>query len=131
MLYSEFIENVGCKDNAENHEVYSNLNILYTNSGLTKEKIYEYGRKLVNNGMSEEDMLYKKELEERVKVLILELSDENNSLAYYKSMLNNAIESGDKDLMDFNARMIKAKKGFISTLKKEIAKCKKELKSFK
>lgn len=54
MMYSEFAENVGCRDNEHNHEVFRNLEIMYMNSDVSKETIYEYGRKLVDNSQTEE-----------------------------------------------------------------------------
>ena len=56
MLFSEFREGTGCKDNQHNHEVYKNLEIMYMNSDMTKEEIYEYGKKLVDNSKTVEEL---------------------------------------------------------------------------
>ena len=53
MLFSEFVENVGCKENAHNFKVYQDLEIMYMNSDISKEAVYEYGKKLVNNDIKE------------------------------------------------------------------------------
>lgn len=53
MLFSEFVEGTGCKSTNYNFKVYKDLEIMYNNSELTREKIYEYGRKLVNNDVKE------------------------------------------------------------------------------
>lgn len=53
MLFSEFVENVGCKESAHNFKVYKDLEVMYNNSDLTKDQIYEYGKKLVNNDVKE------------------------------------------------------------------------------
>ena len=45
MLFSEFVEGTGCKDNEKNYEVYKNLEIMYMNSNMSKAEIYEYGKK--------------------------------------------------------------------------------------
>ena len=56
MMYNEFINGTGCKENDHNYKVYKDLEILYMNSDLTKEQIYEYGKKLVDNSKSEEQI---------------------------------------------------------------------------
>lgn len=56
MLFSEFQENTNCRDNAYNHKVFSDLEVMYMNSDLTKEQIYEYGKKLVDNSKSKEEL---------------------------------------------------------------------------
>lgn len=53
MLYSEFIAGTGCKNTSHNFRVYKDLEIMYDNSGITKEQIYEYGKKLVDNDVRE------------------------------------------------------------------------------
>lgn len=53
MLFSEFVENVGCKENAHNFKVYQNLEVMYMNSDISKEAVYEYGKKLVDNDVHE------------------------------------------------------------------------------
>lgn len=53
MLYSEFVEGTGCKENMHNFKVYEDLEVMYDNSNLTKEQIYEYGKKLVDNDIKE------------------------------------------------------------------------------
>lgn len=53
MLYSEFIEGTGCKASMHNFKVFQNLEVMYNNSNLTKEQIYEYGKKLVDNNIKE------------------------------------------------------------------------------
>lgn len=76
MMYSEFAKAVGCKDNEHNHKVFNDLQVMYMNSDLTKEKIYEYGRKLVDNSKSPEQI----RLEEKVKA---EINICKRDLAYW------------------------------------------------
>lgn len=66
MLYSEFIEGTGCKANDKNYKVYRDLEILYMNSDLTKEEIYEYGKKLVDNSLTEEQVEWNKKIDEDI-----------------------------------------------------------------
>lgn len=72
MLYTEFIEGTGCKENEHNYKVYKDLEVMYMNSGLTKQEIYEYVRKLVDNRKSEEEI----EADNKIKAEINTYKDE-------------------------------------------------------
>lgn len=67
MLWSEFVEGTGCKDNEKNYKVYKDLEVMYMNSNLTKDEIYEYGKKLVDNSKSEAEMKVEAEVKEQIK----------------------------------------------------------------
>ena len=67
MLYSEFVEGTGCKDTAKNYEVYKNLEVMYMNSDMSKEEIYEYGKKLVDNSKSAEQIQFEEELRAEIE----------------------------------------------------------------
>ena len=69
MLYSEFVEGTGCKENDHNYKVYKDLEILYMNSDLTKQDIYEYGKKLVDNSKTEKEIEFEKDLRNKMKEL--------------------------------------------------------------
>lgn len=72
MMYSEFVKGTGCRENDHNYKVYKDLEVMYMNSDLTKEQIYEYGKKLVDNSKSPEQVA----LEEQLKAEIAELKQE-------------------------------------------------------
>ena len=76
MMYNEFVNGTGCKENEYNYKVYENLEILYMNSDMSKEEIYEYGKKLVDNSKSEVEI----EAENKIK----------EEIAYYKDRLEAA-----------------------------------------
>lgn len=67
MLFDEFMAGTGCKDNADNYKIYRDLEILYMNSDLTKQQIYEYGKKLVNNSLTAEQVAWNADLEAKIK----------------------------------------------------------------
>ena len=67
MLYSEFINGTGCKDNDHNYEVFKNLEVMYMNTDMTKDQIYEYGKKLVDNTKSEKEIAFEKEIKEQIE----------------------------------------------------------------
>jgi len=76
MLYSEFIEGTGCRENDHNYQVYKNLEIMYMNSQMSKQEIYEYGKKLVDNSKSPEQI----EFEEQIKAEISSLQNQLKNL---------------------------------------------------
>lgn len=76
MMYSEFAENVGCRDNEHNHKVFNDLEILYMNSNLSKEEIYEYGKKLVDNSKTDAEL----EIERNINGRIDELKEQLKSV---------------------------------------------------
>lgn len=67
MMYSEFIQGTGCKDNEHNFEVFQNLEVMYMNSDMSKEEIYEYGKKLVDNSKSEAELRLEAEIKEEIQ----------------------------------------------------------------
>ena len=69
MMWSEFIEGTGCKDTQHNYEVFRNLEILYTNSEMTKAQIYEYGKKLVDNSKTEQETEVEGVIRDTIKIL--------------------------------------------------------------
>ena len=68
MLYNEFVEGTGCRDNEHNYKVYKELEIIYMNTDCTKAHIYEMGKKLVDNSKSEAEL----KLEAEIKAEIAE-----------------------------------------------------------
>lgn len=67
MLFSEFQQGTGCKDNAYNHQIYERLELMYmADDAITKEEIYEYGKKLVDNSKSEEEIKLEKRINEEI-----------------------------------------------------------------
>ena len=63
MMYSEFVQGTGCKLTEHNYKVFLDLEAMYMHTALTKEEIYEYGKKLVDNSKTEAEL----ELEAEIK----------------------------------------------------------------
>lgn len=80
MMYSEFVEGTGCKENEHNYKVYRDLEIMYMNSDMSKDEIYEYGKKLVDNSKSEEQIRIEKKIKE-------EIEDEKDLIKWYKDKI--------------------------------------------
>ena len=92
MLFSEFVNGTGCKDNEHNHEVFRNLEIMYMNSDMTKDEIYEYGKKLVDNSKSEEtiriEQQIRREIEECKETISYWKADVERYQMYLASFVN-------------------------------------------
>ena len=63
MMYSEFVKAVGCKQTEHNYKVFLDLEAMYMNTDLSKEDIYTYGKKLVDNSKTPAEI----ELENEIK----------------------------------------------------------------
>lgn len=67
MLYSEFIEGTGCKDSEYNFKIYKRLELMYmADDAITKAEIYEYGKKLVDNSKSQEQIAFENEIKRQI-----------------------------------------------------------------
>lgn len=112
MLYDEFIAGTGCKDNADNYKVYKDLEILYMNSDITKQEIYEYGKKLVNNALTESQIEWNKGIDARI-------AEYNEKIEYYKGEIKYN-EDGIALWTGYDADMVKGYKNSIKWAKGEI-----------
>lgn len=90
MMYSEFIEGTGCKDNQHNYEVFKNLEIMYMNSDMSKAEIYEYGKKLVDNSKTEEQIRFEQEIKN-------EIESYKEAIKYAKGEIARMQEAIDED----------------------------------
>jgi hypothetical protein len=83
MMYGEFITGTGCKDNEHNYKVFKNLEIMYMNSDMSKEEIYEYGKKLVDNSKSAEQLEFERKLKAEIEDLKKELAKQKEIVNTY------------------------------------------------
>lgn len=122
MMYSEFVEGTGCKDNTHNYEVFKNLEIMYMNSDMSKAEIYEYGKKLVDNSKSKEQL----ELEAKIKAEIDELkyliNMRKDDIARYEMYLNECDNTENE--IRWMKDSIKTYKGNIKHYRNRIAELK-------
>lgn len=93
MMYSEFVKATGCKDNLNNYKVFENLNVMYMNSKLTKDEIYSYGIKLVDNSKTAREIEIENELKQRIKNFSELIINQRKELEYRKAMGHNAMIS--------------------------------------
>lgn len=67
-MYNEFVAGTGCKENEHNYQVFKNLEVMYMNTNMTKEEVYEYGKKLVDNSKSKEQIELENEIKEEINL---------------------------------------------------------------
>lgn len=129
MLYDEFLVGTGCKDNKDNFQIYKDLEILYMNSELTKEKIYEYGKKLVNNALTDEQKEFNVGIDKEICDTKVLLTTAEADLARYNSNLNyyTAMGYADEESIKFWKKEIRLARKQIREYKELI----KDLKNFK
>ena len=108
MMYSEFIEGTGCKDNEKNYQVYKELEIIYMNSDCTKEHIYDMGKKLVDNSKTEEQLKFEAEMKDEIERHKEEIEKIKKEIEWKKQLLEWAKEDGDKEQIKFARRVIKS-----------------------
>lgn len=107
MLYSEFVEGTGCKDNEHNYEVYKNLEIMYMNSNLSKADIYEYGKKLVDNSRSVEEIEFERGIKEKIKAYKEDIESYKRQIEFYEYIDNKEMVDFYKKEIKYNRRKIK------------------------
>ena len=106
MMYSEFVAGTGCKDNAHNYKVFQNLEIMYMNSDMSKAEIYEYGKKLVDNSKSEEELRVEAEIKAEIDEQKKRIEEAKRWIEYYKESYNFWKSAGDKEMSAMNKRSL-------------------------
>ena len=124
MMYCEFAEAVGCKNNEHNRKVFDDLEVMYMNSDLSKEQIYEYGRKLVDNSKSEEELKLEAEINAEIDMLKREIEQykdwvdvDEQSLRLWKSYEDKDMIKRYRNSIKFWKEEIKTRRNRISALK--------------
>lgn len=121
MLYSEFIEGTGCKDNEYNYKVYKDLEIMYMNSDMSKAEIYEYGKKLVDNSKSEAELKVEAEVKAEIEEHKKEIAQYKEWIKQNEEILSYWKERMDKEMVAFYRNPIKSWKEEIRYHRNQIA----------
>lgn len=117
-MYSEFIEGTCCKDNQHNYEVFKNLEVMYMNSDMTKEQVYEYGRQLVNNEKSAEQIELEKEIEAEIEQHKRQIEYWKSEIAWKEQCI--AMADGDQEWIKDCKRMIRNYKEHMKQERNEV-----------
>ena len=121
MLYSEFIENTGCKVSDYNYNVYKNLEELYTkNDKLTKEDIYKIGKKLVDNSKTKEQLEIEEKINSRIEIIKKDIEWMEQEIEKFQSYIEywpNEDHKEWKEQISWRKKQIKKDKIEIKNLK--------------
>lgn len=127
MLYNEFLNNVKCRDNAHNREVYEMLDTLYMNrDDLTKDDIYKSAKSLVDNRLSEREQTLVDEYKRKIEWLRGCIESDQNDIEFYNWLLEER-DANDECVKEFK-RMKKYFNGCIKEHKESIRMYKKLIK---
>lgn len=107
MLWSEFVEGTGCKVTEKNYKVYENLEVMYMNTDMSKAEIYEYGKKLVDNSKTEEEIRFENEIKEQIQFQKNEIERFDREIAWAKAILQECKEQGNDELAWFRKNDVK------------------------
>lgn len=124
MMYSEFVQGTGCKENEHNYKVFKNLEVMYMNTDMSNQEIYEYGKKLVDNSKSERELKFEAEVKERIETLKAEIESEKSYIEWKQELLDIYNRDGDKEMAKLYRNTIKNAKERIKEIRREIAGCK-------
>lgn len=119
MLYDEFIAGTGCRDTAKNYKVFRDLEILYMNSDLTKEDIYEYGKKLVDNNLTEAQVAWNERIDGEIAEYKDRLETAKANLARYEENRDYTVKEFyyDKDFINFWKQAVREEKQTIKNIR--------------
>lgn len=120
MLYEEFLEGTGCRDTAYNMKVYKDLEIMYMNSDMTKQDVYEYGKKLVNNDLTDKQKEWNREMNEKIEEFKNELEGMQEILERCERDLRYWKNEGDEYMAGLRRMDIRYYKREIIRIKAEI-----------
>jgi len=97
MMYSEFVENTGCRDNDYNREVFRKLEIVYMNDeSMSKAEVYEWGKKLVNNDLTDEQKEWNQDRKTEIKFLTMSAEEWKERLVNYRDYARSSVTSEDR-----------------------------------
>ena len=107
MLYQEFIEGTGCRENDHNYQVYKELEIIYMSTDCSKQHIYDMGKKLVDNSKTEKELEIEAEIKAEIERYKDEIEGNKRWIDYYEEMGKLFTEDGDKAMAQSSKRMVK------------------------
>ena len=86
MLFDEFVEGTGCRETDYNYKIYKRLELMYmADESISKEEIYEYGKKLVDNSKTETELVQEQKLKQENVELTQHIDFLKSEVERYKS----------------------------------------------
>ena len=93
MMYSEFVKGTGCKENEHNYNVFIQLEKLYMESDITKEDVYAFGKKLVDNRKTEKELQLEKEINEQINEELRAIAYWEERASFYRDIMEDKKEA--------------------------------------
>ena len=137
MLYSEFLDGVGCPDRPQNYAVFKSLEALYMeNDSMTKESVYEAGKSLADFSKSQSEIDAENAMAETIATIRRNVSYEQariDVLSQDISSYNARIKEyfWDRDEVEYLKHEIKEMREIIKTRRNLVRQLKNELSSLK
>lgn len=111
MLYSEFVNGTGCRQNEANYKVYKRIEEIYNNTpDMTHEEAYKLAMGLIDNTLTEEEKQRNEDTKEEILTLRELIIEQKNELKEYKEKiyeLKNAIAYNKEAIKTLKASLIK------------------------
>ena len=124
MMYSEFVKGTGCKENEYNYKVFRNLEVMYMNTEMSKQEIYEYGKKLVDNSKSEAELRVEARIKADIEGWKKELQHHRDEIKFYEDNIKFWKEAGDDTMVQLNRNSLKYHKDAAKEARTNIANLK-------
>ena len=112
MMYSEFLEGTGCKQNEHNYKLFRNLEAMYMNTNMSKQEIYEYGKKLADNSKSEAELNLEAEVKAKIESLKKNIESNKREIEFREQMVQLYKEDNDRSMVSMG-------RSYIAYLKRE------------
>lgn len=85
MLYNEFVSGTGCRDTANNYEVYKRVESLYMfDEAMTKEEAYAIGRLWVDNSLTPTEVEFNARMDAEIEYAQAHIAELKEDAANYK-----------------------------------------------
>lgn len=104
MMYAEFLAGTGCRNNEHNQKLFERLEAMYMNIDISKEEIYEYGKKLADNSLSEEQKAHNEEVRTQIKCLQIDLETYTDMQKRYKEYAKDSTRAEDRKYWNGEAK---------------------------
>ena len=117
MLYSEFVDGTGCRENEYNFKVYKDLEVMYMNTGMSKQEIYEYGKKLVDNSDTPEQIALKERIRQEIAGHKSQIESYKKDLEFQKQMFECDGNKDRRKTMQYTRQAIRKERQMIQALK--------------
>lgn len=121
MMFSEFQANTGCRDNEANHILFRRLELIYMqDEQITKEEIYDMGRKLMDNTPTQAEIELRERITAEIESRKMTIAAYRNEIKYHEDM-RDLWKDSDKEYARIQSKDIRNLKDLIRQERQIIA----------